>query len=258
MLQDFSLTETDIGIKEDLFPTLLRMDSNYFTSNNLYIIFPLFIKKLYPNNSYLKEYVIDNNLFNDIEIRLYNDKENFRNFIETEKTNNSTIIKIPLNLEKKNITFILYHLKFGAILTLELNNKHVEETINLPKLTENGKEELDIQSKPSYNIFIESLHMGDNFENIHNSTIINKSLVENAFNKVENTYDKDTRDELEKVAKLIEESKNPTAVTLFDNFTEEINKQSLDKSKLQSIWNNIVKVLPTVSTIATSVEKIFT
>jgi hypothetical protein len=112
-----------------------------------------------------------------------------------------------------------------------------------------------VEVKP-YNICIGWVAMGYVFQNIHNATIINKSNVQNAFNKVGKEYDEETSKALVKVAEFIENSKDPAAGVLFDNFTEELNRPEPDKSKLKSFWSGIEKALPTITSIATTVAKI--
>lgn len=98
--------------------------------------------------------------------------------------------------------------------------------------------------------------MGDIFENIHNATIINKALVENSFNKVKTEQDEETGKALVKAAEFIEKSKDPAAGTLFNNFTEELNKPQPDKSRLKSFWSGIQNALPSIASISESVAKI--
>jgi hypothetical protein len=98
--------------------------------------------------------------------------------------------------------------------------------------------------------------VGDNFENITNSTIINKSLVQNALNKVKNENDEETEDALMKVANEIVKSKDPTAGVLFDRFTEELNKPQPDKERLKSYWRGIENALPTIRSISEVESKI--
>jgi predicted transcriptional regulator len=98
--------------------------------------------------------------------------------------------------------------------------------------------------------------MGDVFRDIQNATIINKSLVENSFNKVKREHDEETSKALVKVAEFIENSKDPAAGALFNNFNEELNKPQPDKSRLKSFWTGIEKALPTITTIAGAVAKI--
>jgi hypothetical protein len=98
--------------------------------------------------------------------------------------------------------------------------------------------------------------MGDTFKDIKNSTIINKSLVENSFNKVRREHDDEVSNALVQIAQFIEEKGDPAAGALFDQFNQELNKPQSDKSRLQSIWSGIEKVLPSITTIAGTVAKI--
>ena len=70
--------------------------------------------------------------------------------------------------------------------------------------------------------------------NVIGKNIINRSNVLNAFNKVQEEYDKGTSEALVKVAQLIEKSGDPAAGILFNSFTEKLNKPEPDKSKLKS------------------------
>jgi hypothetical protein len=98
--------------------------------------------------------------------------------------------------------------------------------------------------------------MGDKFENIHNSTIINESSVQNSFNKIRVQHNEEVSNALIQIAEFIQDSGDPAAGTLFNTFTEELNKPQPDKSRLKSFWSAIEKALPTISTIAGTVAKI--
>lgn len=99
---------------------------------------------------------------------------------------------------------------------------------------------------------------GDVFENIANATIINKSTIQNAFNKVKSEHDEATSKALIKIAEFIEKSNEPAAGALFNSFTDELNKPQPDKSKLKSFWTGIQNVLPSIVSISESVAKIVT
>ena len=98
--------------------------------------------------------------------------------------------------------------------------------------------------------------MGDNFENISNSTIINKSFVQNAFNKVKNENDEETGRALLKVAEFIENSDNPAAGALFDSFTKELSNPQPDKVRLESFWRGISNAIPAIKSIIEVKSKI--
>jgi hypothetical protein len=109
------------------------------------------------------------------------------------------------------------------------------------------------QGKPlggnTYNVY-----MSDVFQNIQNSTIINKSSVQNAFNKLESN--KENSDALMKIAEFINKSGDIAAGGLFNDFTDELNKQTPEKSRLENIWSGIEKVLPTATSLSTLAIKI--
>jgi hypothetical protein len=98
--------------------------------------------------------------------------------------------------------------------------------------------------------------MGDEFRDIRNATIINKSLVENSFNKVKREHDEEISKALVEVAKFIEKSGDPVSGALFDKFNEELNKPQPDKSRLKSFWSGIQNALPSIASISDSVAKI--
>jgi len=95
-----------------------------------------------------------------------------------------------------------------------------------------------------------SIVMGDIFSNIKNSTIVNRSLVERSFNKVKSEADEETAKVLLKVAELVAGSGNKEAGEILDQFNEELAKPAPRKSLLKRSWDNLVQVLPTVTTVA--------
>jgi hypothetical protein len=99
-------------------------------------------------------------------------------------------------------------------------------------------------------------NVGDVFNNIHDATIINKSLVKKSFNKVKKEHDEETSKALAKVAEFIEISKDHAAGALFDTFNKELNKPQPDKTRLKSFWTGIQNTLPSIASISESVAKI--
>lgn len=98
--------------------------------------------------------------------------------------------------------------------------------------------------------------MSDSFSNISNSNIINRSILQNSYNKVKEKHGEETVKALEEITKFIDKSGSPVATAGFNEFNKELTQPQPDKSKLKKIWEEIEKVLPTISTIATSVTKI--
>ena len=98
--------------------------------------------------------------------------------------------------------------------------------------------------------------MGDKFENIHNATIINRSIVEKAFNKVRDEHDEETAQALKQIAELIEKSKNSEAADNFNSFNEELQKPEPKKSVLRVLWGGITVALPSILQMTDVVQKI--
>lgn len=106
----------------------------------------------------------------------------------------------------------------------------------------------------NYNSY-EDLIMGDKFENISNSTVINRSSLKNAMNTMANAS-KGIEDALEEVSEYIEQTGNEDLIKLFDSLTGEISKETDNKIVLSTIWEKIVKMLPDTVKIATAVAAI--
>jgi hypothetical protein len=99
--------------------------------------------------------------------------------------------------------------------------------------------------------------MGDSFENITDSTIINKSSLQNAFNKIKNEIDQETANTLLKIAKEVEKANDPAASGLFGSFTEELSKPNPSKERLNSFWTGLERLLPTVADLASKIIPLF-
>jgi len=95
---------------------------------------------------------------------------------------------------------------------------------------------------------------GDIFQNIHGSTIVNKSSLENAFNTLH--PDQETSEALIMVAEFISNSGNHAAGALYNAFTDELTKSTPEKPRLKGIWKGIEAILPAVTSVAGVVTKI--
>lgn len=118
---------------------------------------------------------------------------------------------------------------------------------------------IDIAKLSEYQEFLEFKIinvMGDYFNNISNATIVNKSVVQNAFNKVKEAIDEETAAALAHLAEHVEKSGSNEAGEVFNAFTEELQKPEPKKSLLKSFWTGLNTLLPTVSTIAGIAEKV--
>lgn len=87
--------------------------------------------------------------------------------------------------------------------------------------------------------------MGDNFENITNSTIVNKSFLLEVMEKV----DDNTTQLLVKLKKIVEESNNEEAVGLFNDLLEELSQQKPKTRRLKSFWHELTGLLPQINNI---------
>ncbi len=110
-------------------------------------------------------------------------------------------------------------------------------------------------------IIIKELVMGDKFEGISNATIVNRSLVEHAFNKTKERIDENTADALLSIAEQVEKSQNSAAGVLFDSFMTEVKEEKPNKSKLRQCWEGLIAILPDFVRLADAgakVTKLFT
>jgi hypothetical protein len=99
--------------------------------------------------------------------------------------------------------------------------------------------------------------MGDTFSNIGpNTTIINRSLVQNSMNKARAVGGEDAADTLKKIADAVDASGNKEAAAFFDQFNEELQKPEPRKTLLRASWDNLVSALPTIGAIAGAAEAI--
>jgi hypothetical protein len=92
--------------------------------------------------------------------------------------------------------------------------------------------------------------MGDTFSNIQNSTIVSRSLVEQAFNSAKVTAGAEAAEALRKIAEFVAASGNKEAGELLDQFNEELARPEPRKSLLKRSWESLVQVLPTVTAVA--------
>ncbi len=98
--------------------------------------------------------------------------------------------------------------------------------------------------------------MGDRFENIDGSTIVNRSLVERSFNKVKDEHGTEVAAALAAVAEEIARSGNRDAGETFDSFNEELQRQEPRKNVLRNLWSGVTGALPSLLQLTEVVERI--
>lgn len=103
---------------------------------------------------------------------------------------------------------------------------------------------------------VKEVIVGDVFQNIQGSTIVNRSMIEKSFNKVQSGFDESTALALVQVAEHIARSGNKEAAEMFSAFNEELQKDEPKKPVLRSLWDGMVRVLPDLATLADAASKI--
>jgi hypothetical protein len=97
--------------------------------------------------------------------------------------------------------------------------------------------------------------MGDQFSNIVNTTIVNRSILENSFVKLKET-DPSTADALRQVAAQVESSGSEAAGALFDAFNGELQQREPRKPVLASLWSGISTAVPTLAQMTDVVVRV--
>jgi len=94
--------------------------------------------------------------------------------------------------------------------------------------------------------------------NIHGSgnTVVSRSIVQNAFNKVKTEYDDETANALKRVEEEINKSGNKEAAENFESFSEELSKPEPKKSLLKTLWKGTLDALPTLAQLTSVVDAI--
>lgn len=103
---------------------------------------------------------------------------------------------------------------------------------------------------------IEEYIVGDKFENVTNSTIVNRSHVEHAFHRTEARLGDEVASAIVEIAQLIDQSGNAAAGAVFDEFVTEVDKDQPDKSKLRQYWDALAAILPSIVKLAGAAEAI--
>ncbi|MDZ7963223.1 MAG: hypothetical protein RMY34_36125 [Aulosira sp. DedQUE10] len=147
---------------------------------------------------------------------------------------------------------------------IDVNRSLIEKAISIAKenqiqIGQIKNNQINILTRGSYGINDRSnnkIHqkeeriMGDKFEKVHNSTIINRSTVQNAFNRVQAEFDDETANALKRVEEEINKSGNKEAAENFEAFTEELAKSEPKKSLLKTLWQGTLNGLPTLAQLS--------
>lgn len=78
------------------------------------------------------------------------------------------------------------------------------------------------------------------------NTIVNRSLVQNAFNRAKESLGEETANALLRIEAAINQANNREAAENFESFSEELKKTEPKKSLLKSLWQGTLEALPTL------------
>lgn len=94
--------------------------------------------------------------------------------------------------------------------------------------------------------------MGDKFENIHNSTIVNRSAVVDSFNQIASNNEQELLEALKEISAAVEKEGNHQAADLTEGLIKEF-AGARNPSVLQLFWNGLKAAAPVVSSLAGAV-----
>ncbi len=97
--------------------------------------------------------------------------------------------------------------------------------------------------------------MGDKFENISNSSIVNRSSVVESFNAIREAGDVSLVDAMAAVGEEVDRTGSPDAGEAFEALAQEMAKDRR-KPVLEALWDKVKKLAPGVTAIATAVAAI--
>lgn len=98
--------------------------------------------------------------------------------------------------------------------------------------------------------------MGDKFENVSQSTVINKSQVDQSFTETSSISANELTEMLTELATIIAATRNHEAAEQFEAFREEAERERPRKAVLQTLWTSITALLPSIEKAADVVAKV--
>jgi len=110
------------------------------------------------------------------------------------------------------------------------------------------------------NNFYGNTIMGDQFKDISDSTIVNRSLIQSTMKSIEGNYGNDLSNTLNEISKAIEENGDIGVGKVYEAFVGEAGKEAPNKTLLKSLWTGIEAAVPTLKTtaeIGATVAKLF-
>jgi hypothetical protein len=101
--------------------------------------------------------------------------------------------------------------------------------------------------------------MGDTIKNIGaGAVVINRSIVESAFNSVGTTYGQAEVAALRQIVGIVEKSGSVGATSCLREFLEQLSKPKRENSVLISLWRDIVILVPALAQLPAAISFIST
>ena len=98
---------------------------------------------------------------------------------------------------------------------------------------------------------------GDNFKVIGSgNTIVSRSKVQNAFNRVQAAHNEDVAKALVEIEEAINKSGSKEAAENFDSFSDELGKPAPKKSLLKTLWQGTLEALPALKELPDVISKV--
>ena len=98
--------------------------------------------------------------------------------------------------------------------------------------------------------------MGDKFENIHNSNIINKSSVQGDFKWRGELIDDELKVAINQITYIVKNQNNPASLAVLKEFQSEIQKPNRKIETIKQCWNALISITPKISKLVDVVKKI--
>lgn len=96
--------------------------------------------------------------------------------------------------------------------------------------------------------------IGDHISNNgNNATLIHKSSVSSAFNRVKEDNGEAIANALADVARYIDQAGNQTARAHLDELLQQLAQQPADTGLVKTLWNGIVTALPAIASLPAAV-----
>ncbi|MFE9203435.1 hypothetical protein [Micromonospora sp. NPDC007230] len=100
------------------------------------------------------------------------------------------------------------------------------------------------------------VHMGDRFEQVHGSVIVNRSVLNNSFNSIANVHGQDVADAIRRIAVEVERSGSQEAAENLEALTEELQQPQPKRGVLRALWKGIVEAVPTITQATDAAERL--